>query len=56
VSSFDSRRRTPLEETRPLVARAPMAGQRGSQPLGSFVTKASVSPLKEVSKEPGVVG
>jgi hypothetical protein len=42
-----------------LVARAPMAGARGSQPVGSLVTKASVPlkpPLKVVSKAPGVVG
>jgi hypothetical protein len=30
--------------------------ERGSQPVGSFVTKVSLAPLKVVSKAPAVVG
>jgi hypothetical protein len=57
VSLFDGRRRqAPLEETRlPCCSRTDCRSS-AAQPVGSFVTKASLLPLKEVSKAPGVVG
>src|SRR5215213_1858315 len=57
VSLFDGRRQAPSRGDPPpllLVYRWP---ERGSQPVGSFVTKASVSPpLKVLLKAPRVVG
>ena len=56
MSLFDGRRQAPSRRDPPPLLLAHRWPECGSQPVGSFVTKASELPLKEVSKAPGVVG
>jgi len=55
VVLFDGRRAL-FWRPAPLVALAHRWPERGSQPVGSLVTKASSKPLKVLSKAPRVVG
>jgi hypothetical protein len=53
----DERRQIPSRGPTSFLLLAHRRPERGSQPVGSLVTNASVKPpLKEVSKAPGVVG